>query len=71
MANSVTDKVLEALLNGDELTALDSLERFGCMRLAARIYDLREIGWEIETETVETTNGKRFASYRLDPPPEF
>lgn len=46
------------------LTAAQAYAKFGCLRLAARINDLRRQGHDIETETV-TQGGKRFARYRL------
>ena len=46
------------------LTAIDALQGCGCMRLAARINDLRADGHNIITET-EKQNGKKFAKYYL------
>lgn len=46
------------------LTPLEALRRFGCLRLGARIHELREQGHDIETEWVER-GGKRYAKYRL------
>jgi hypothetical protein len=46
------------------LTALDALQGCGCMRLAARINDLRADGHVIGTEMV-SKNGKKFAQYYL------
>jgi len=46
------------------LTALDALEGCGCMRLAARINDLRADGHVIGTE-MASKNGKKFAKYFL------
>jgi len=45
----------------DPLTAFNA---FRCLRLAARIAELKEQGYKIVTEMKEQ-NGKRFASYRL------
>ena len=51
------------------ITPLDALREFGCMRLGARIYDLKRRGHEIEKVTVTQENryGKkvRFARYSL------
>lgn len=58
------EAILSALLAGDTLTPLDALRRFGCFRLGARIWDLKERGHNITMEMV-SANGKRFASYRL------
>lgn len=46
------------------ITPLQALDLYGCMRLAARVADLRERGHKIITEPLEL-NGKRFAKYRL------
>jgi hypothetical protein len=56
-------RILEHLLAGNRITALDALELFGCFRLAARIHELRRDGWRIEERTVETSSGKRVAEY--------
>ena len=61
---SQSDQIRAALLSGRSLTPLDALEDFGCFRLAARVADLRREGMDIECST-ETTNGKRYARYRL------
>lgn len=62
-----TDAILAHLRAGHEITPLEALERFGCMRLAARIADLRGAGHDIETRDV-SRNGKTFAAYRLKTP---
>ena len=46
------------------ITPLQALDLYGCMRLAARVADLRERGHKIITEPLEI-NGKRIARYRL------
>lgn len=38
------------------ITALIAMEKFGIMRLASRIHDLREMGYKIMTSTVEVKN---------------
>ena len=62
-----TDAIRSALLAGAALTPLDALQRYGCLRLAARVADLKAEGLDIRTETVYA-NGKRFARYRLAEP---
>jgi hypothetical protein len=58
------DAIRSFLLEGNSLTPIDALERFGCFRLAARIDDLRQEGLDIET-VKERRNGKSYARYRL------
>ena len=60
-----TAAILAHLETGATLTPLEALDRFGCFRLGARIWDLRRAGWEIEATMVPVGNGKRVASYRL------
>jgi hypothetical protein len=57
-------QILEALQAGDVLTPADALRRFGCMRLAARVYDLKRDGHAIVEEKVEvpTRSGTAFVS---------
>lgn len=66
--NSQNRKVLRWMKERGSITPQDALT-FGCMRLAARIKDLRDGGTDIITDTMEytDTDGKttRFASYRL------
>ena len=54
--------ILQALQEGEKLTPLDALERFGSFRLGARIYDLRQEGWAIKS-TLIRKNGKQFSEY--------
>jgi hypothetical protein len=60
--------VLNALRHGS-LTSLEALRDFGCMRLGARIWELRQEGHQIESELVEvpTRDGEtaRVARYTL------
>ena len=55
------------LLNGHSLTQLEALTQFGCFRLAARIANLRDKGFNVETDMVTLENGKRVARYILKP----
>ena len=41
------EKILAALRDGKRISPLSALQDYGCMRLAARIYDLRDQGWDI------------------------
>lgn len=51
------------------LTAMQALEKFGCMRLASRISDLRKMGYSISREmiAVKDRDGdvRYVASYKL------
>lgn len=60
---SQSQQILAHLKSGP-ITPLEALSNYGCLRLAARISDLRERGHIIETTMIERGD-KRFASYRL------
>jgi hypothetical protein len=61
---SVSHKLEAWLLKGKTITALQALNKWGCMRLSARINELRNDGFPILTDSVKQ-NGKVFARYRL------
>lgn len=50
------------LLQHGQITPMEALQKFGCMRLAARISELREEGMQIRTDKPE---GDQYAIYRL------
>lgn len=62
---SQCDTILGWLKLGRCISSLDALHRFGCFRLAARIAELRERGYSIDSSIVETRTGKRLAVYKL------
>lgn len=65
MTETQTAQILAYLKTGRSITPLDALEWFGCFRLGARIYDLKQDGHNIVKDMVETDSGKRVASYTL------
>ena len=62
---SQCDSILAALKRGQVITPLDAMQDFNCMRLAARINDLRAMGHEIITHDKHAPSGKRFAGYSM------
>ena len=46
------EKILRYLEDFGSITPVDALREFGCMRLGARIYDLKRRGYDI-TRTLE------------------
>ena len=62
---SQTDNLLSYLHLYGSVTPLEALRDLGCMRLAARVRELRQRGHVIETNTVKADNGKRYAEYQL------
>lgn len=53
-----------AHLRRARLDPITALSRYGCLRLAARVDELRSQGHQIVSRLVER-GGKRFAQYRL------
>ncbi|MCQ9121603.1 helix-turn-helix domain-containing protein [Rodentibacter pneumotropicus] len=63
-SQSQNNRILRYLQNGNRITSLDALMLFGCMRLSARIYDLKERGYPIEDEFVyDGLTGKSYKAY--------
>lgn len=58
-------QIKAALLAGETITPIDALNRFGCFRLGARIWDLRDEGMNIINEWRTLQNGKKVAAYRI------
>ena len=64
MTESQNIKIVKHLLSGKSITPMEALNLYGCFRLAARISDLRDKGYNIRMELTEA-NGKRFAKYSI------
>ncbi len=58
-------QVREALEQGERLTGLEALQRFGVYHLAGTIRRLKAKGLQIESETIELANGKLIARYHM------
>ena len=56
--------ILSYLKRGKSLTPLEAFNRFGCFRLSARIYDMRQAGYTINKLT-KKVGKKHVAEYRL------
>ena len=63
---SQSEAILAHLRTGEALTAYTALQLFGCLRLAARIDELRRRGEPIRTEQIVVGRGKRVECYSLD-----
>lgn len=66
---SQTAEILNYLKQGKTLTPLEALRKFGTMRLAARIKDIRDRGESVDCHIceVKTSRGtiSRVAKYKL------
>lgn len=63
-------RILDYIDKHGSITALEAMRDIGCMRLAARIADLKELGYPIVSETVTVDNryGEKchVKKYRMD-----
>lgn len=64
------EMVLSILKQDGKITPIDAMRELGCMRLGARIYDLRKLGYQITKKMATSVNrfGKNvsYAEYRLE-----
>lgn len=64
-----TEKILAYMKGGGTLTQLEALDLFGCMRLGARVLDLKKRGYRIEGTMELHRNAageyKHYKRYRL------
>ena len=64
---SQNKKIIAYLEDGNAITPIEALTLFGCMRLAARISDLKRRGYII-SKTMKTNGDSRYAEYKLEEP---
>ena len=50
------DMILNHIMKYGSITPREALELYSVMRLGARVYDLRRMGYIIKKETVKATN---------------
>ena len=58
------EQILAHLRQHGEITPLDALDKYGCARLAARVHELRQDGYDIR-DVGEQQGRKRWARYVL------
>ena len=59
-------KILAYMLAGNTITPLEALEKFGSFRLGARIADLKDDGYEIQSRFVSTSTQKKVKQYWIN-----
>ena len=62
---SQTKDILTYMQTGRSINPLIALEKFGCMKLSARIVDIESMGYEVVHALEQTKDGKRFSVYWL------
>jgi hypothetical protein len=58
------EQIKKHLLSRKSITPIQALNKFGCLRLAAVIYKLKNEGLKIMTE-IEYNKKKQYAKYKL------
>ena len=61
---SQCDRILIHLQSGKTINPLQALDLYGCLRLGARIYDLKRAGFDIDSRLVHE-NGVQYAEYSM------
>lgn len=65
-SQSQNAKILAHLKNGGRITSLSALDDFGCLRLSARIKDLRDLGHNIQSVFITVPSGKKVKQYFME-----
>ena len=64
MSQTQENQILNHLKQHKFITSWEAIQEYRITRLSARIYELREKGYQIITKNI-TENGKTFAEYSL------
>lgn len=59
------ERILNHLTAGETITPLIALHEYGVMRLASRINDLKNEGYNIQVTIKRSINNKKYAEYKL------
>lgn len=65
-SQSQNERIWQYLCQVGRITSLSALNQFGCLRLSARIKDLRDSGCNIADRYIKTPNGKRVKEYFIN-----
>ena len=63
---SQKERIEDYLLKGHKITPLQALNWFGCLRLGARIWELKKAGINISSKMIKTKSGKMVKQYWLE-----
>jgi hypothetical protein len=61
------DTLLNHMLTGRSISPLEALGLYGVFRLAARVFELKGMGVDIQKVTKVDINGKQYAEYSINP----
>jgi len=60
------EALLNHLMTGRSITPLEALGLYGVFRLAARVFELKDMGVNVQKVTKVDINGKQYAEYSVD-----
>jgi hypothetical protein len=63
-----TQNIIEHLKQGNSITPIEALNQFGCFRLGARIFEIKQLGYDIDTKKISVGDHKHVAEYSLTNP---
>lgn len=61
------DTLLNHMMTGRSISPLEALGLYGVFRLAARMFELKAKGVDIQKVTKVDINGKQYAEYSINP----
>lgn len=61
------NKLLNHMMTGRSITPLEALGLYGVFRLAARMFELKATGVDIQKKTKVDINGTQYAEYSINP----
>ena len=56
-------RILAYMKAGNRIAPIEALQMFGSFRLGARIAEIKELGYHVQSEFVSTPSGKRVKAY--------
>jgi hypothetical protein len=65
MIESQEKQILEWMLLGCKITAIEALNQFGCLRLAGRISDIKKY-MPVKSRFIKVESGKRVKEYWIE-----
>ena len=61
-----TQNIIEYMQQGNAITPIEALNKFGCLRLGARIFDIKRLGYDVITHIKDVSDHKHVAEYSLE-----
>ena len=62
---SQKQRILDWMLEGNAITPMEALTKFGSFRLGARIADIKDMGYDVKSRYITVSGDKRVKQYYL------